>query len=268
MNREITNSCRGDSDEVGTIAAARHCSALAMVVVSVAPASGATPTPNGTGKVLDCKITGSIQFKPALVNGGTQPTTIKIKLKSAKGTLCTGGTGDGANVATVQVAGSGSILTNDCNSFFSPSSAVALPLTAKWKMAKGATPKKISNTLAGVSTLQTGPFAPVLPSVVHYAIGFESGFIPAGSFAGNTANLLAAVDQTTADVAGACGAKGLKKLTIGVKANSADGFKGFGDFGASHERATTRAARDRDDAQQPVGTDLGAAAVSPRLGCR
>ena len=203
---------------------------LTMVVATSAPAFGGAPLPNGSGTVAGCPVTGSIQFKPALVNGGTDPVTIKIKLKSAKGTSCTPGTGDGANVATVQVGGSAIFPINDCAIFSSSEIPVSLAETAKWKMTKGATPKKIANSIAGVQALSIQPLGAVLPNVKHYQIATESLEAPInfGSFTGTQAEQALITDQTVSDVAAACAGKGLKKLTIGSKANPADSFKGLG----------------------------------------
>ena len=210
---------------------------LTMVMATSTPAFAAAP-PNGAGSVGDCKVTGSIQFKPALVNGGTQTTTIKIKLKSVKGTPCTLGTLDGANVATVQVAGSGTVSANDCALFFPGTTGgsfpVSLPVTAKWKMNKGATPKKIANSLGGVPALFTAATPPVLPNVLHYGVSFGSGsIVGSGSFASHSIGFLGLEDQASTDLGPACAAKGVKKVTFGVKANPADGVKGFADFGVA-----------------------------------
>jgi len=172
---------------------------------------------DGTGSV-NCPDVGQIKIKPALVNGGTSADSLKIKTKSDSG--CTG-TGDGANVISAKGKGTGTGTTNDCGALIGPQPS-NLTLTVKWKTAKG-TPKLNPSTLT--ITSQTG----TVTGTGHGEFDV-TGTVTAGSFNGNNVTAQVITDQTAVtDILGACGAKGLKKITFGLKPGS-DAALGSGSF--------------------------------------
>src|SRR5262249_47293655 len=119
-------------------------SVLMFVAAAAAPASADAP-PHAAGWPGQCPLTGSMQFSPPLVNGGTKPVTVNLRLKLAKGSgFCAGAAGDGRNVAGIQLTGRGIISAPDCaevlkfvvvgDSQFTPLNMAA---TIKWQMHKG-----------------------------------------------------------------------------------------------------------------------------------
>ena len=180
--------------------------AAGMIVIT-SGAAMALPPIDGTGTVGTCVETGKIKLKPALVNGGTEPGTTKVK---AKGT-CSGGTLDGANVVSTKAKGSGTTTTNDCVNLIG-TSASNLTLTIKWKVAPGT--QKLNPSIA-TFTSQTGGAT----GDGHGSFDI-TGSITSGSFTGNPVTAHVETDQLVADLGAACAAKGIKKITFGLNGMS------------------------------------------------
>ena len=211
-------------------------SVLTIVAAAETPAVAGTPPPDGTGGPGGCGLSGSMQFKPALVNGGTAPTAVKLKLKTFKGGECQAGTGDGANVATLQLSGSGTSPDNNCSTLLwagmlAQTHSLALTETIKWKMRKGSTPSKISNSSIHSFQLRSYGLTPpgsTVPHVSLYISQTDGALIASGSFKTHEAAQLFQTDQDANEIATACAGKGIKKLTFGVKASKDDLVKGIG----------------------------------------
>lgn len=180
--------------------------AAGLIVFTSGAAMAGAPI-DGTGTVGTCVETGSIKIKPALTNGGTDPGALKVK---AKGT-CSGGTMDGATVASLKVKGTGTTTTSDCANLAGTTTS-NLTLTIKWKVTPGSQ-KLNPSTLTFTS--QTG-------GVTGDGHGqFDiTGTVTAGSFNGNPVTAHVETDATVADILTACGAKGLKKITFGLNGAS------------------------------------------------
>jgi hypothetical protein len=200
------------------------CSALAAgALLMVGPAHAGAPPVNGTGAVGACATTGQIKIKPALVTGGTSPTVLSVQTKPPKGVVgpCPGATVDGATVISGKAKGSGTGTTNDCTSLLG-SSPSNLVLIEKWKVTKGS-PKLAPSTIT--ITSQTGG---VSSSPAGHGEFIVSGTVTAGSFVGDTVTADLVTDQDVTELLTACGAKGIKKITIGVKASKDDHQIGSG----------------------------------------
>ncbi len=166
---------------------------------------------NGTGAVGTCALQGSISFKPALVNGGTSPTTDGVKTKGPKGSTCSGGSGDGATIVTGAAKGSLSTPNNSCTGLIGTMNN-PITLTFKWKVKSGSphlnpSTITITSTTGGVSGDGHGTFT-------------ATGTVTSGSFMGDTVSATIKTDQTAGDLGTACGGKGLKKITFDVKPGS------------------------------------------------
>ena len=209
---------------------------FSLVVATAAPAVAGTPPPDGTGGPGGCGLSGTMQFKPALVNGGTAPTAVKLKLKTFTGGECQAGTGDGANVATLQLSGSGTSPDNNCFTFLSQAMVgqthgLALAETIKWKMRKGSTPSKISNSSIHSFQFRSYGLNPPGSNVPHIFLNIsqsDGAVIASGSFKTHDAVQLFETDQDANEITTACAGKGIKKLTFGVKASKDDLVKGIG----------------------------------------
>ncbi len=195
---------------------------LASLVFGVMPANAAGGI-DGTGALGTCAVVGQISIKPALVNGGTTPTAIAVKLKSPKGATapCPGATGDGANIVAASGKGSGTGTNNDCSGLIG-SQPSNLTLTVKWKTAKG-TPKLNPSTIT--ITTQTGGLSTTPPGHGQFDV---TGTVTAGSFTGDSVSSTIITDQDVTEILAACGAKGIKKISFGLKASKDDGQLGSG----------------------------------------
>ena len=209
-------------------------------VASPAAHAGAPVDDGGYGTVGSCPVVGQMQFKPALVNGGTSPVVVTLKLKPAKGSACSGGTDDGANVASVQLKGIGSSPVNNClvtNGFFNGLQGENnFAETAKWKMTKGTTPKKVADTVIKTSWFYGGQTFPGGTTVPHGRFNTDNGSSVAlkGSFWSippfEYVHHTLVTDQDLNEVNAACAGKGLKKLTFGMKASKDDLHLGSGNL--------------------------------------
>jgi len=197
---------------------------VGSLAVVALPAHAGAPPVNGTGGTGDCANTGQISIKPGLVNGGTSPTVIKVKTKPPKGATapCPGASGDGNDVVSGSSSGSGTGTTNDCGGLAGTATS-NLVLTVKWKMSKTATNKKIAPSTIGL-TSQTGGLSGDLHGTFDV-----TGTVTAGSFVGDVVTSHVKTDQSAATIGAACGGKGLKKITFGVKADKGDSILGGGD---------------------------------------
>jgi hypothetical protein len=184
----------------------------AFVVVTVmgagTPASAAGGV-DGTGTGGSCPVAGKIGLKPALAGfpspDTTPPATVKIGAKSVKGSPCTGGTGDGANVLSMKTSGSGTTPHSSCSSLVG-TNMVTFTVTVKWKSAKG-TPKLNPSTITITSA--TGGVAGDGNATFD-----ATGSVTAGSFTGNSVTAHVETTSTSAALATACNGKGIKKLTF------------------------------------------------------
>jgi len=183
---------------------------MGVMAVGASPARAAGI--DGTGGVGTCPTTGKISIKPALNNGpDAGPGLVKVQTKPTKGGVCTGGTGDGANVISGQSKGSETTTTSLCTGLLGTVHNT-LTLTVKWKTAKG-TPKLNPSTVT--ITTETGGV-----SGDGHGTFDVSGTVTAGSFNGDTVTAHVETDQSVSDVTALCGGKGVKKLTWGGKPGS------------------------------------------------
>jgi hypothetical protein len=202
----------------------RHLRVTITAFVIALTASSVMAQPiDGTGSVGNCPTRGIIKIKPGLVDGGTSPTTIKVSTKSPKGFVgpCPGATGDGANVVSAKGKGEGTDTTNDCLGLLGPQPS-NIVLTVKWKTVKG-TPKLNPSTIS--ITTQAGSISSTPPNHGQFDV---SGTVTAGSFLGDTVTATIITDQSIAEIGDACAAKGLKKISFGMKASKDDGQIGSG----------------------------------------
>jgi hypothetical protein len=189
---------------------------LMLVLTAASPVRAVDPI-DGTGSVGNCPTRGIIKIIPGLVNGGTLPDVIKVKTKPPKGFIgpCPGASGDGANVVAGKGKGEGTGTANDCGNLLGPQPS-NIVLTVKWKVAKG-TPKLNPSTVS--ITTQTGGISSSPPSHGQFDV---SGTVTAGSFLGDTVTASLITDQDLVEIAAACAAKGLKKITFGIKPSKDD----------------------------------------------
>jgi len=178
---------------------------------------------DGVGSVGTCPTRGLVKIKPGLVTGGTLPDALKVITKPPKGFVgpCPGASGDGSNVVGAKGKGDGTGAMNNCTALLGsqPSNIV---LTVKWKTAKG-TPKLNPSTVS--ITTQTGSISTTPPNHGQFDV---AGTVTAGSFLGDTVTATLITDQDLNDIGAACGAKGLKKITFGIKASADDAQIGSG----------------------------------------
>jgi hypothetical protein len=204
---------------------------LATVGAAEAAAVAGTPLPPPSGWPGQCSVSGSMQFKPPL-GPGAGAVAITVKLKSTKGSRCSGAAGDGRNVGSLQLSGVGVVPANSCAvvlpSFSTTITSIGMHAIVKWKMSKGLLPKKISNstisapTLRGTKLIGTNPRA---------GLTVDAASVTDGSFNGFSAGATLISDQDANEINAACDGKGLKKLTFGVKASKDDLQIGSGDLG-------------------------------------
>jgi hypothetical protein len=179
---------------------------------------------DGMGALSNCQNVGQLQAKPTLINGGTAATTLKAKSKFPKGVSgCGSSTGDAANVLSFQTKGSASLPTNDCFGLINPQVS-NFTLTIKWKTAKG-TPKLNPSTVAITNVSGTLSSTPSN----HLELDL-SGMVTSGSFSGETLSGAIVSDIDVGEALNACGAKGIKKVTFGIKPSVDDGQTGSATF--------------------------------------
>jgi hypothetical protein len=196
--------------------AAGFIGAAMIALVPSAKAGGI----DGTGTVGTCPTAGKISIKPALVNGGTSPDTLKVGTKTPKLQTCSGGTGDGAAVVSGSSKGTGSDTSNDCANLAGtrPSN---LTLTVKWKTNNGT---KLNPSVIALTT-QTGGISTVPLAHGQFTV---TGTVTSGSFTGDNVSATVVTDQDLLEVGNACAGKGLKKITFGSKPSKDDGQIGSG----------------------------------------
>jgi hypothetical protein len=202
----------------------RHLFAAGLVgaaIIALAPSAMAAGGIDGTGTVGTCPTAGSIAIKPALVTGGTSPNALSVKTKTPKGSACSGGTGDGANVISAASKGGGTGTTNDCATLVG-SQPSNLSLTIKWKTAKGTS--KLNPSTISITT-QTGSISTTPANHGQFDV---TGTVTAGSFSGANVSATIVTDQDVAEIGTACGGKGLKKITFGSKPSKDDSQIGSG----------------------------------------
>lgn len=181
----------------GTLLTAGLLYAAATVMTGAAMAAGI----DGTGTVGTCPVTGQIKIKPALKTGGTDPGALKVK---GKGT-CSGGTMDGATIASMKVKGTGTTTSTDCVNLVGVQPA-DIEATVKWKVSPGSdklnpSTIKFTSQTGGVTMDGHGSFD-------------VTGTVTAGSFTGNPVTAHIETDLPVADILTACGAKGVKKIVF------------------------------------------------------
>jgi hypothetical protein len=180
--------------------------AVTSLGITTASAAGGV---DGTGTGGSCPVAGKIGLKPPLAGfpstDTTPPATVKISAKSVKGSLCTGGTVDGANVLSMKTSGSGTTPHSSCSSLVGANS-VTFTVTVKWKVAKG-TPKLNPSTITITSA--TGGVAGDGNATFD-----ATGSVTAGSFTGNSVTAHIETTSMSGDLATACNGKGIKKLAF------------------------------------------------------
>ena len=192
---------------------------LGLGLVIIAAPAGAAGI-DGTGTVGTCPTAGKIGIKPPLVFAGTSPDTLKIGTKTPKLATCSGGTGDGAHVLSAKGKGGGPGMNNDCLGLQGTMSNT-LTLTVKWKT-DGAVKLNASTITI---TSETGGTSTTPPNHGQFDV---TGTVTAGSFAGDNVTAHIVTDQDLNEILGACGAKGLKKITFGSKPSKDDLQMGSG----------------------------------------
>jgi len=205
--------------------------ALASVVafgVTALPAEAATSVQVATGTPGLCPAAGQIDIKPALVAGRSTASSIKVKTKPRRGGECTGGSGDGTEVASMQSAGTGAATLIGCGSSLSIALA-KLKLTVKWKMRTGATTKKIANSTFTFSKA-TGSISTSPPNHLEFDVLTTDATVTAGSFIGDTVAARLVTDPDVTELGNACRAQGIKRIRFGAKASQDDGQVGSGAF--------------------------------------
>jgi hypothetical protein len=155
---------------------------------------------DGTGAAVCSTGKSSVSFKPALINGGTVVTTVKMKFALT----CGSGSGDGLNVTAGSVSGSVAVATNDCNTDLS-GATVTGHITAKWKVKPGVA--KLNPTVITLTSI-TG--AQIGANNVFHTFGHATS----GSFNGGSQETDAFTQMTTTAINAACAAKGVKKLAL------------------------------------------------------
>jgi hypothetical protein len=193
--------------------------ALVGVTITFTASSVLATGIDGTGGVGTCPAAGKISIKPPFTNTDQGPALEKIKWKNPKGGVCSGGSGDGANVLAMKAKGDGTNPSSSCG-FLLGTSNYTVTLTAKWKVASQ-TPKLNPSTLT--ITSETGGI-----SGQGHATFDLTGTVTAGSFAGDNVSVHVETDQDVNEVVTACGDKGIKKLTFGIAPSKDDSVEGSG----------------------------------------
>jgi len=199
--------------------------ALSLVNFEARAARAAEPPLDASQYTASCStVTGTVSFKPALVTGGTAPTTIRIK-----------GTLDGCRALPPPVGGaklrilpgsrfSGEFTgaSNDCASLMSLLAPVAGSVTIKWK-----TSPEIASKTSVVSFPQESSVsfdAPWAGSYVNFTFGGKtavSGSFAGANGAGGSSTMAGIYSQDAGVLMDACNsAVGLKTLDIGLGAVS------------------------------------------------
>ena len=196
--------------------------ALALTVATVGAGTAFAAAPvAGTGSTGSCLFTGKAQIKPAIVIGGTipgGPTKVGGKL-GTKTTPCSGGTNEGATLASGSVKGViPAAATNDCLAL----ATVGLnpfSLGVKWKTDKGAA-KVLPSTINVAATPPgginlAGPGGSIQITLTGTGAATDAKGKPQ-SFVGNAFTTVATTDQTLADFTTGCTppSKGLKGFTF------------------------------------------------------
>jgi hypothetical protein len=184
---------------------------LALVTFMGLAATAAYATGvDGMGTGGSCPVTGKIGIKPPIAgfpNPDTSPpAALKFGIKGPKGSTCSGGTMDGANLISGKGKGTGMTMHSSCSGLVGPT-PVNATIIIKWKSVKG-TPKL--NTSTVTITSATGGVNTMDGHVTFDA----SGTVTAGSFNGNSVSAHIEADQTASDLATACNGKGIKKLSF------------------------------------------------------
>jgi hypothetical protein len=192
---------------------------LPIAALCLAATAHAAGTVDASNSVITCNTLTKavIQPKPALINGGSLPATVKIK-----GTL-SGCSTNAPGVTSISGSFSGLLTggTNDCASLIGPTTNTGT-ITLKWKSVPG-----LINPISTV-TVTSGSAVGGLFSLPPGAYGqFQLGNPPgaalavAGSFTGGNGGATStATVITTQDAIGIgvqCGtATGVKSLNIGI----------------------------------------------------
>lgn len=173
---------------------------LGVGVVAATGASAAAPV-NAHGS-MHCTVTGTVKFKPGLVNGGTASSVAaSMKLKS---TSCSGT----AHVTSLKGTLAATLTSNNC-----------IDLATKPFPASNTTVKYKSATKYNASTIHytTGAFTPTNP-ITFDEPGSGSSSV-AGSFVGQHPTIHLQLDQDVNALAAACAGKGLKKMSFSTNSN-------------------------------------------------
>jgi len=178
-----------------------------------APAGAVVPPPHAVG-TISCSVKGALKFVPALVAGGTTPTTVTLATTEFG---CTG-TGDAANIIGGTSKTSHVEPTNDCVSVLTtPSSGTGQGLL-KWKVLLG-TQKWASSTIQ-FTAASLGGDGMTTPFTIDSSGSAIDDPVNAtdGSFTGDIATAHAQIKNTYAQIVAKCTnpdpLKQLKSLTI------------------------------------------------------
>jgi hypothetical protein len=169
--------------------------------VGVASAKGAPADAHGSA---NCSISGKIKIAPGLLFGGHSAGGSLFQAK-VKGT-CTGSSG----VMSVKGNLTTRLPTNDCTALASTPFPASDFGPVKWK----GTSKYTGSTLhftTGSFTF-TDPISLSLP-------GSGTSSVASGSFSGQHPTMTLVINEKAADLATACGKKGLKKMSFAGASN-------------------------------------------------
>jgi hypothetical protein len=188
----------------------------ALCFAATAQAAGTVDASNST---ITCNslIKAGIQLKPGLVNGGTLPTSVKIK-----GQL-SGCTTNAPGVTSISGSFSGTLTggTNSCVSLIGPTTNTGT-ITIKWKSTPGLIDATSTVTITSGSAVG-GIFTGLPPgSYGQFQLGNPPGaaLSVTGSFTGGDGGATSVATVVTTEDVGAvaamCGGGGVKKLSIGI----------------------------------------------------
>jgi hypothetical protein len=193
--------------------------ALPLAALCVAATAHAAGTVDASNSTITCNTLTKavIQPKPALVNGGTLPATVKIK-----GQL-SGCTTNAPGVTSISGSFSG-LLTgglNDCGSLIGPTANTGT-ITLKWKSVP-ALINPVSTVTINAGSAVGGLFVLGSGTYGQFQLGNPPGaaLSVAGSFTGGdggaTSTSTVITTQDVGEIAAQCGGlKGVKTLNIGV----------------------------------------------------
>ena len=178
------------------------------------PAGAALPLPHAVG-TISCSVKGALKFVPALVAGGTVPTTVTLATTEFG---CTG-TGDAVNIIGGTSKSSHLEPTNDCVTLLTAASGIGTTQgLLKWKVLLG-TQKWAPSTIQFTSGSYSGDGVTTPFTIDTSGSSIDDPLIATdGSFTGDIATAHAQIKNTYAQIVAKCinpdPLKQLKSLTI------------------------------------------------------